>query len=40
MSVTEDAWTTGDAYESYVGRWSRLVAREFVDWLAIAPAAR
>lgn len=23
----------GSAYESYVGRWSRLVAREFVAWL-------
>ena len=30
-----DAWTTGDLYEPYVGRWSRLVAREFVDWLAL-----
>lgn len=28
-----DAWTQGDAYEPYVGRWSRLVAREFVQWL-------
>jgi SAM-dependent methyltransferase len=25
-----DAWTSGEAYEAYVGRWSRLVAREFV----------
>jgi SAM-dependent methyltransferase len=30
-----DAWTAGDLYEPYVGRWSRLVAREFVDWLAL-----
>jgi SAM-dependent methyltransferase len=30
-----DAWTTGDLYEPYVGRWSRLVAREFLDWLAV-----
>lgn len=27
-------WTSGDSYEPYVGRWSRLVAREFVRWLA------
>ena len=25
-----DAWDSGDAYEPYVGRWSRLVAREFL----------
>jgi SAM-dependent methyltransferase len=26
-------WASGDVYEPYVGRWSRLVAREFVTWL-------
>lgn len=26
-------WASGDAYEPYVGRWSRLVAREFLLWL-------
>lgn len=26
-------WATGDAYEPYVGRWSRLVARRFLAWL-------
>jgi SAM-dependent methyltransferase len=34
-----DVWASGDAYEQYVGRWSRLVAKEFVRWLAI-PADR
>lgn len=33
----KDVWAAGDAYEPYVGRWSRLVARDFVDWLAIPP---
>lgn len=28
-------WAGGDAYEPYVGRWSRLVAREFLVWLAM-----
>ncbi|PYN78689.1 MAG: SAM-dependent methyltransferase [Candidatus Rokuibacteriota bacterium] len=28
-----DRWSSGDAYEPYVGRWSRLVAREFIGWL-------
>ena len=32
-----DAWDSGDAYEPYVGRWSRLVAREFLRWLAMPP---
>src|SRR5574341_1283472 len=26
-------WTNGTNYEFYVGRWSRLVAKEFVAWL-------
>jgi SAM-dependent methyltransferase len=30
-----DVWAAGKLYEPYVGRWSRLVAREFLDWLAI-----
>jgi SAM-dependent methyltransferase len=30
-------WASGDLYEPYVGRWSRLVAREFLAWLG-APA--
>lgn len=36
----EDRWSAGEAYEPYVGRWSRLVAAEFVDWLAIPEDAR
>jgi len=32
-----DTWAAGDLYEPYIGRWSRLVAREFVDWLAQPP---
>ena len=26
-------WSAGEKYEPYVGRWSRLVAAEFVAWL-------
>ena len=33
----KDVWASGDAYEPYVGRWSRLVAKQFLQWLAIAP---
>ncbi len=35
-----DVWASGPAYESYVGRWSRLVAREFLRWLAVPPGRR
>ena len=35
----KDTWASGAAYEPYVGRWSRLVAREFLAWLAIRPGA-
>ena len=33
----KDVWASGEAYEPYVGRWSRLVAREFVTWLGVPP---
>src|SRR5262245_46092469 len=35
-----DVWGSGEAYERYVGRWSRQVAREFVDWLALPTEGR
>lgn len=31
----KDNWANGDMYERYIGRWSRLVAREFLNWLAV-----
>jgi SAM-dependent methyltransferase len=34
-SAPRETWASGDHYEPYVGRWSRLVAREFVGWLAV-----
>jgi SAM-dependent methyltransferase len=40
QSSLRDSWAIGKAYEPYVGRWSRLVAREFLDWLAITPGSR
>ena len=38
--MTGDVWEVGDAYEAYVGRWSRLVAAEFVGWLGVPPGRR
>ena len=31
------SWSGADAYDAYVGRWSRLVAPRFLDWLAVGP---
>lgn len=31
----KDIWAAGDLYEPYVGRWSRRVAREFLNWVAV-----
>ena len=33
----KETWGSGDAYEQYVGRWSRRVAREFLGWLNVDP---
>jgi SAM-dependent methyltransferase len=34
-----DEWNSGSGYESYVGRWSRSLAREFLRWLAVQPGS-
>jgi SAM-dependent methyltransferase len=39
MSVRE-VWGDADAYERYMGRWSRPVAVAFLDWLAVPPGGR
>lgn len=33
----KDLWAAGNLYEPYVGRWSRLVAGEFLAWLDVPP---
>jgi SAM-dependent methyltransferase len=30
-----DPWSSGEAYERFIGRWSRKVAAEFLGWLAL-----
>jgi SAM-dependent methyltransferase len=37
--MADEVWAVGEAYEAYVGRWSRPVAAEFVRWLGV-PAGR
>ncbi len=31
----KDTWAAGKLYEPYVGRWSRLVAKDFLQWLEL-----
>jgi SAM-dependent methyltransferase len=40
MKIPDDVWAAANAYEPYIGRWSRLVARAFLEWLAAPTAAR
>ena len=40
MAATGETWIAGDAYESYMGRWSRPVARAFITWLDAPAQAR
>src|SRR5581483_11158285 len=40
MLTASDAWMAGEAYEPFIGRWSRLVGREFLAWLNAPPNAR
>jgi SAM-dependent methyltransferase len=30
-----DVWEVGGAYDAFMGRWSRIVAREFLRWLGV-----
>jgi trans-aconitate methyltransferase len=39
MSIPSDRWLAGDAYEAYMGRWSRRLAGVFLEWLQPAPSA-
>ncbi len=34
---SQNPWNSGEVYERYMGRWSSLVAREFLSWLDVAP---
>lgn len=38
--LVSDTWQRGNPYELYVGRWSRVVAPVFLDWLQIPGGKR
>jgi len=39
MAESRDSWTSGDAYQNFMGRWSPRLAELFVPWLGV-PAGR
>jgi SAM-dependent methyltransferase len=40
MMADMTQWSAGEKYEPYVGRWSRVVAGEFLAWLEVPAGAR
>jgi ubiquinone/menaquinone biosynthesis C-methylase UbiE len=38
--MTIDKWTSGADYDQWMGRWSQLVAEEFLSWLGLTPRLR
>jgi SAM-dependent methyltransferase len=40
MPVPFDQWTSGPAYDQWMGRWSRLLAEQFLRWLDIPAGSR
>ena len=36
----KDSWDSSDPYEYFIGRWSRLAARSFIDWLSPSPGLK
>ncbi len=37
MTDHHDAWSAGQSYDEYMGRWSRAIAEQFVAWLDRPP---
>jgi methylase of polypeptide subunit release factors len=33
-AARHDAWSAGESYDMFMGRWSRRIAPLFLDWLA------
>jgi ubiquinone/menaquinone biosynthesis C-methylase UbiE len=38
--MTTDRWTSGSHYDRWMGRWSRLLAQEFLQWLDLPAGLR
>lgn len=37
MQNKNDSWSSGTAYDQFMGRWSVLIAEKFLDWLSVSP---
>ena len=37
MHSVDDSWLSGNPYERFMGRWSKLIAQRFLDWFAVPP---
>ena len=40
MAEVGSMFSDGEAYERSIGRWSREVGQQFLDWMAIPPGLR
>jgi SAM-dependent methyltransferase len=40
QSTKMDRWTSGADYDQWMGRWSHLLAQEFLKWLDVSPGLR
>jgi len=40
MSVQADPWESGNPYDFFMGRWSRALANEFLEWLSMTEQLR
>jgi SAM-dependent methyltransferase len=38
-AAKKEKWTSGDAYEIWMARWSRLLARLLLEWIEVPPGA-
>jgi ubiquinone/menaquinone biosynthesis C-methylase UbiE len=38
--MNKDRWTSGSHYDQWMGRWSRLLAQEFLKWLSVPGGLR
>jgi SAM-dependent methyltransferase len=40
VTIMKDNWTSANAYNAFMGRWSRLIALEYIRWLDPSPGLR
>lgn len=40
MNNLKDRWDSGDPYEFFMGRWSKLMAAEFLNWLNLPSSSK